>query len=275
MRYLIYFSLFIFILQENASAMFQKRLAYRQDDNRPPFLDDSNSSGRFYIGGGFEWLGTSINDMRSAGMSENMNKALYNMESNYAKNNSKGPNFTNDGIGILSSGIISLGYVDLSREGATTRHELEVGFGSQTANLKHVSAANKFNDEYDSVKYTLSQKRAMYNFYITGDPRNNLNLFGGFGIGVSNVTMALSGAKTSSDTTGTEFYKSQARDGFAAVYSVFFGGTYDITDSIVAQAKLKIMVTDKANKKYANDLYAGSGKLMTSFGLEISVLYGL
>jgi len=366
---LILIVLYLITNVNQAKAFFEKRYQYRQqDDNRPPFYDQYASNGMFYIGGGFGWGKAKINDMRSVGFSESLNKSLYNSEYNYEQSQvtdgstlgTLSANSFSNKFGSYSMGSMVIGYAPKSGLFSATRHELEFSKSSHSASLKHISDTNMFCGDltncsstsgYTSLQYTISQKSIMYNLYIQPNMKQNLNWFIGGGIGIVYTSAALTGNLFSSTTTVTvqtpeivtqngstsytipsstttntysatdslpasADYKTWSnstpitnsdgsvqytntsstgatttvdvgipsvttdqsvgsfKNGVSSMYSIFVGATYDLTDSVVMQGKLRYSIVNKANKNYINHNYEGQGKMMTVIALEVDILLG-
>ncbi len=291
MKILVILLLAIFY-SSSANAFFEKRMLYRDRGNRPPFLESYNSPGRIYLGGGFHWGAYGrVNDTRGFGMSEKYNEGLYKVEEGNAYPNA--PSFSHS-TKNMTHGYIFVGYAP--REGILkfTRHELEFGTGGYSKNYPGVSSENAFcadsadctANSYSGLSYKFTQRYMMYNLYLQTDMSQPLNYFMGGGIGMSLNSIALSGVKSgSTDDTGAATDLGSFKNGIAPIYALFVGGTYDISDSIVIQGKLKAMITDSPTKRlvggksesieYTNDKYrAQNQRMITTIGLDVSIIFG-
>ncbi len=291
----LFLALLIFLCFERPSyALFEKNLVYRQSDNRPIFLEEQVSRGRFYLGGGAGWMFGEVSDMRSFGMEEKYNLGIYNMEKAYSAN---APEYGHT-MKNVQNGFFVIGYAPKTGGLAgVLRHELEIGTGGYSKSLGHVSDSNRFLTDFTSVDYTVKQKYTMYNLYIQPSMSDNFSMFigGGVGFGVTSISMTGTSSVTTaatadadSTTTVTQGVAiTSAKNLISTVYSGFLGATYDISDSIVMQSKLKYMVYTAPTNTWSggsleklpaytnSNAESDANTLVKLYALEISVLFGL
>lgn len=277
---LLIFMLIILTFQEKCLAFFHKSFVYRRDDTRPLFFEQQ-SSGVIYVTGGFTWLTGKINDVRGLGGSEAMNQSFYNLEQNYSATS---PTYSNN-IKSISGGYISLGYTPRG-DGFSRffRHEIEIGRNNSNQTYNHISNAHLFtydSKNYSSLSYTMDQKYTMYNLYIQPNMQDELSMFFGAGIGAGLTSISFSGTETTDDGSGnitttkvSNFI--ETRNILTPVYSIFIGATYDLSDAIVIQSKVKAIFYGKPNESYSNKNYESQSRYMAQFyGFDLSVLFGM
>lgn len=282
MKKLVLFTILLFSNQANA--FLEKTLAYRNTDNRPPFIEQYESPGKFYLGAGFNWAAYGrLNDSRGFGMSEAFNKGLYTVETYNAYPNQ--PNFSHS-TKNFTHGYVYLGYAPKAGLLKFTRHEIEIGSGGYSKDYQGVGTDNLFtysSTTYDTLSYEYKQRYIMYNLYLQTDMSQKINYFLGGGIGLSLSSVTFSGTVyTSSSSTTDETEIASSKNAISPMYSVFIGGTYDVSDSIVLQGRIKGMVTQTPKKRisgssisYTDDKYGSeNGVLVSTIGLDISILFG-
>lgn len=275
---------------DSSFAFFEKRYAYRMNDNRPIFRENYTSQGIFYIGGVFSILKGEISDSRSLGLDQKYNKQLYSMEYNYADKNLREIDFSTK-TNSHGTGAIVFGYAPRTNDYfGIFRHEIEIGAGSHSRDMNHVDTSNTFcleenncgSDSYSSLKYTLKQRYIMYNLYIHPFMKTELNYFGGAGFGVFSTTTTFFGEKYNgtTKTVGEESEILEAKNRISTGYSIFFGATYDVSDSIVIQGKIKGVIVNSAESPNSTGMkydlrYQPSSVMTKMVGIEIGALFGL
>lgn len=274
-----------FFSANEAFAFFEKRYGYRLQDNRPLFREN-HDNGVLYVGGGFVTYAGKISDKRGFGFSEPINASMYNSHVNqYGKTS----NLSNS-MGRMTGGLISIGYMPRTGFGANwLRHELEIGYISGTGKIKGVHESNPFcgglagctdgSTGFAQVSYSNTQKYLVYNLYLQAPIMENATIFIGGGGGGVLLETDLTGTVVIDPSGVTNLTEGQVIGSsgrqLTYTYSAFIGGTYDLTDSIVMQGKIKGTIVTSPNVGYTNTNYAPGGTLFKMIGFEIGVLFGV